>query len=290
MRTRTLMMTLLALLLTATLPWSAGAAVLADDAPPEGPVTVAEDIFIMTGDEEATTWTTDDGNVIMMKGACLPVGEDGEGHKMMVKVCGEAGEGHQLLHIGEPVKRTFLGVALTGLTPDLRVHFGSDESTGVMVSKVMEGSPAEAAGIQVGDLITSVNGVAASSLETAVEAVREMNEGDTALVELVRGGSPMTVEAVLTTKEFPGHNCFNFDFDHDLPDMEGLDKCIIKLRSGDEDFTFQTESLDEAMEKLHEHMESPEFKALLERHEAEGADLEKRLEELEQRLEAAEVE
>ncbi len=83
---------------------------------------------------------------------------------------------------------------------------------------------------------------------------------------------------------------FNFDFDHDLPDMEGLHECIIKLRSGDEDFTFETESLDEAMEELHLYLDSPEFNALIEQHEADGEDMEKRLEELEQRLEEIEVE
>jgi hypothetical protein len=292
MRTRNLM-TLLALLLTATLSWSAGAAVLAEDETIEPVVEVKEGVFVISGDEDGASWTTDDGETIVMKSGNLVCGDGEDGHKVVVQYCGEPGEGHKLLHLGEPVKRTWLGVAMSGLTPELQVHFGASEGTGVMVSKVMEESPAEAAGIQVGDVIVSINGVAADSLGAAQKAVREMAEGDTALVEMVRNGSPVSVEAVLGTREFPGHDQFHFDFDFDfgdLPELEDMHKCIIKLRSGENDFVFQTESLEEAMEKLHEHMDSPEFKALLEKHEAAGADLEKRLEELEQRLQEIEEE
>ena len=47
---------------------------------------------------------------------------------------------------GPMVRRGYLGVGLTELTPELRTHFGVPEESGVMVSKVEPGSPAEKAG------------------------------------------------------------------------------------------------------------------------------------------------
>jgi len=45
--------------------------------------------------------------------------------------------------------RPLLGVQVTGMTAELREHFGADAETGLLISKVFEGSPAEDAGINV---------------------------------------------------------------------------------------------------------------------------------------------
>ena len=46
-----------------------------------------------------------------------------------------------------------LGVGLTDLTPELREHFGVGGDAGVMISRVVEDSPAAKAGLRVGDII-----------------------------------------------------------------------------------------------------------------------------------------
>lgn len=291
MRIKTLT-TLLTLTLMALFAWNAGAAVLADDEALE-PVQEETEIFVTVSDEDVKTWTTEDGKVIVLKGDCKVDTLTGDGENVIVKVHGcEDGDIHQLIQMGgEPVQRTFLGVELNSLTPELQVHFGASEGTGIMVASVVEGSPAQAAGLQVGDVITAVNGTVASSVSAATKAIREMNEGDTALVEVLRRGSPMSFEAVLTTKEFSGFNFdfdFDFDFDHMLKGVEGAHKCIIKMKSGDNEFSFNTENLDEAMEKLDEYLEGPEFEALIEAHEADGEQIEKRIEILEKKV--AEIE
>ncbi len=282
MRIRTLA-AMFTLTLMALFTWSAGAAVLADDVLLE---QVGED-------EEVKTFTTDDGEVIVIKGGCnMETIGDGEG-RMLFKVNGcEEGDFdvQQLIqsHCGS-VERTFLGVQLNTLTPELQVHFGGSEGTGVMVSKVLEGTPAEAAGLQVGDVITAVNGTAATSVGVAANAVREMNAGDTALVEVLRNGSPLTVDAVLVTKEISdNHFNFDFDFDHLGHDVEGLHKCVIKLQDEDGSYSFQTENLDEAMEKLNLYLEGPEFEALIEKHGADGECSQKRIEILEEKVEEME--
>jgi len=287
MRIKTLT-TLFTLTLMALFAWSAGAAVLADDEILE-PVQETKEIFVTSGDGDVKTWTTDDGKVIVLKGDCKVDTLTGDGENVIVQVhgCGD-GDMHQMLHMGgEPVQRTFLGVALTSLTSELQVHFGASEGTGIMVASVVEGSPAQAAGLQVGDVITSVNGTAATSVSVGQKAIQEMNEGDTAIVEVLRNGSPMSFEAVLTTKEFSGFD-FNFDFDHMLSSVEGAHKCIIKMKNGDSEFYYDTENLDEAMEKLNEYLEGPEFEALIKTHETNGEEIERRLEIIEKKVEEIE--
>ncbi len=63
----------------------------------------------------------------------------------------------QLIQYGE-VKRGMLGVQLRNLTPAIAESLGLENSRGALVGQVVEGSPAEKAGIKAGDIVTSING------------------------------------------------------------------------------------------------------------------------------------
>ncbi len=56
------------------------------------------------------------------------------------------------------VTRGCLGVSVQELTPDLATSLGMDKPSGALVSTVAEGSPAEKAGIKVGDVIVEYDG------------------------------------------------------------------------------------------------------------------------------------
>ena len=63
------------------------------------------------------------------------------------------------------VSRGQLGVVIQELKPDLAESFGlSSSQQGILVSQVVENSPAEKAGIQVGDIIMARDGEAVSSV------------------------------------------------------------------------------------------------------------------------------
>lgn len=79
----------------------------------------------------------------------------------------------------------FLGVAL------------EDTDNGVTIQQIAPNSPAADAGLQVGDVITSVNGDAVSSAGDVVAAIRAMNAGDTLTLEIERDGETQTIEATL---------------------------------------------------------------------------------------------
>lgn len=55
------------------------------------------------------------------------------------------------------VTRGWLGVSIQQVTPDLATSLGLDKSAGALVSSVADGSPAEKAGIKVGDVIIAYN-------------------------------------------------------------------------------------------------------------------------------------
>lgn len=69
---------------------------------------------------------------------------------------------------------------------------------GVQVNVVGPGTPAAIAGLQVGDVITTVAGTTVASRNAVDAALLTTEPGDTVQIELLRGGKPMTVAATLT--------------------------------------------------------------------------------------------
>ncbi|MBA1333355.1 serine peptidase, partial [Candidatus Endoriftia persephone str. Guaymas] len=56
------------------------------------------------------------------------------------------------------VSRGWLGVLIQDVTRDLAESFGMQHPQGALVARVLPGSPASKAGLQVGDVILSYNG------------------------------------------------------------------------------------------------------------------------------------
>jgi vacuolar-type H+-ATPase subunit H len=88
--------------------------------------------------------------------------------------------------------RPLLGVQLVHVTDELREHLGGREGNGVLVSKVLEGTPAEDAGIEVGDLIVSVDGEEVEDHGDISEAL-EGKAGEKFDVEVIRDGRPVSI-------------------------------------------------------------------------------------------------
>lgn len=58
-----------------------------------------------------------------------------------------------------------------GIAPELRMHHGAADDRGVLVARVQAGSPAAAAGLQAGDVITNTGGQAIDQASDLVNAV-----------------------------------------------------------------------------------------------------------------------
>lgn len=93
-----------------------------------------------------------------------------------------------------------LGVQLVETTPELRRHLGGHEDAGVLVSKVLSGTPAERAGIKVGDLIVAVDEEEVASPEELREALDE-KEGTTFAVDVIRDKRRVSLEVTINAEE-----------------------------------------------------------------------------------------
>lgn len=127
-------------------------------------------------------------------------------------------------------KGGFLGVQLTGLTPELRTHFGAPEEAGVMVSKVVDDSPASRAGIAVGDIISAVDGEAVSSGSGLARAIRDREDGEAVDLEIWRDGRlevlTATIEERAThARHFRIHRGHELDFD-----CGGDERCAVEIQ------------------------------------------------------------
>jgi hypothetical protein len=82
-------------------------------------------------------------------------------------------------------RKPMLGVQLVHVTDELREHLGGEEGTGTLISKIVSGSPAEDAGIEVGDLIVAVDGEPVEDADDIRKALQG-KEGETFDVEVIR--------------------------------------------------------------------------------------------------------
>jgi serine protease Do len=91
----------------------------------------------------------------------------------------------------------YLGVMIQTVDETLAAALDLESTDGVLVSDVIEDSPAEAAGLQRGDLILSVNGRGVDSPAQFTRRIRRVDAGEAAELELIRKGQRMTVTATL---------------------------------------------------------------------------------------------
>ncbi|MDH4609781.1 DegQ family serine endoprotease [Pseudomonas sp. BN102] len=91
------------------------------------------------------------------------------------------------------VSRGWLGVVIQEVNKDLAESFGLDKPAGALVAQVLEGGPADKGGLQVGDVILSMNGqpiVLSADLPHLVGALKPGSKID---LDVVRGGTRKTL-------------------------------------------------------------------------------------------------
>lgn len=122
-------------------------------------------------------------------------------------------------------ERAWLGVYTQALTPELREGM-SYKGQGVLVNRVVRESPAERAGVQKGDVITSFNSRSIDSPESLADLVGQGKSGQSASVRVVRDGQTrnLTVKLAAHSEDEgmewsgPGrHEIRIKDLDSDLP-------------------------------------------------------------------------
>ena len=90
-----------------------------------------------------------------------------------------------------------MGIQARNITPEIAKENNLEE--GVYVVGVQEFSPAEKAGLKIGDLIVEFGGKRVKTVEELNEIKGQYNEGDTVPVQIIRDGKKMNVQIKLVS-------------------------------------------------------------------------------------------
>ncbi|MDF1793064.1 MAG: DegQ family serine endoprotease [Thalassobaculaceae bacterium] len=102
----------------------------------------------------------------------------------------------QLREFGR-TRRGWLGVRIQQVSPEIADSLGLDTARGALVADVTPEGPAEAAGIQPGDIITGFNGQSVDDMRSLPRIVAETRVGREVPVDVWRDGAAITVTATL---------------------------------------------------------------------------------------------
>ena len=97
------------------------------------------------------------------------------------------------------VTRGWLGVVIQEVNKDLAESFGLDKPAGALVAKVLPDSPAEAAGLQDGDIILKFNGQSINLSSDLPHQVGRVIPGSTVNLDVIRAGKNKVVRAKIGT-------------------------------------------------------------------------------------------
>jgi serine protease DegQ len=93
------------------------------------------------------------------------------------------------------VTRGWIGVEPQNLSKELAESLNLPKDTnGVLISGVLEGGPADKAGMKPGDVLTQVNGQAVNDVVTLLNRIAQTSPGDEAKINLLRKGKPATLK------------------------------------------------------------------------------------------------
>ena len=103
----------------------------------------------------------------------------------------------ELIKLGK-VRRSWLGVYIQEVTPEIAEQFGlSEDAKGVLVGDVVNNSPAEKSGIKRGDIITKVNDEEVDFPGELQDKIRSIEIGKKANIEVVRDGKEISFVVIL---------------------------------------------------------------------------------------------
>ncbi len=127
---------------------------------------------------------------------------------------------------------SYLGVQTTEVNRENFSKFGLSAVRGVAVEKVMENSPASAAGLQAGDVIVRFNNEEVTGARKLTRLVGEVDPDHQARITIVRNGREQELTATLAKRpmpelqsgsfKFPGLENFDLDKLKDIPDLRNL--------------------------------------------------------------------
>jgi len=120
-----------------------------------------------------------------------------EGINFAISINGVVEVLDQLIATGS-VTRGWLGVQVADVTAETAESFEIDPNlVGALIVHVFAGDPADAAGIEVGDVVVRIGDAAIEAADDLVRTIAILGAGSVVEIELIRDGETIVVEAAL---------------------------------------------------------------------------------------------
>ena len=104
--------------------------------------------------------------------------------------------------------RRYIGVYIQDLNEELSEHFGVKKGTGLLISKISEDSPAEKAGLKVGDVIVKADGKRVETTNELVDLIQDKERGEKIKIVFLRDRKERSAEIEIEEEERRG-SCFS---------------------------------------------------------------------------------
>jgi len=95
---------------------------------------------------------------------------------------------------GGKIERGYIGATIQNFTGEMAEAQGLGEQKGAIVADISAGGPSARAGLQVGDVVTSVNGTTIKSSSELTRQVARVRAGDVLHLNVIREGKARTVD------------------------------------------------------------------------------------------------
>lgn len=95
------------------------------------------------------------------------------------------------------VRRGYVGITISNLSPEMARQFSYPEASGALVNDVVRGAPGENAGLKAGDIIRMSNGVAVATADQFRASVANQNPGTSVALVVWRDGQTFNTTLVL---------------------------------------------------------------------------------------------
>jgi len=97
--------------------------------------------------------------------------------------------------------RKYIGVSLQVLNQDLSDYFGVKDGVGLLIAKVTKDSPAEKAGLKVGDVIISADSQQVETIDDLIDIIQDKEKGEKIVIEYIRDKKKRKQEVEIVQEE-----------------------------------------------------------------------------------------
>jgi serine protease DegS len=108
-----------------------------------------------------------------------------------------------LIQFGKAI-RGWLGVEVPqSIPPEIAEKYDLPPNTGIIITSLYPGGPAEASGLLLGDIITSINGQAVNDGQVAMNFIAATRPSETVAFEALREGKEINISVVMGSRPQP---------------------------------------------------------------------------------------